>query len=483
MKLIGLFLIISIVPSIFSQKTLIKNTRYDEASGILTDQKNSPINGIVYDTYGKRKISWEKEYQDGRLNGLSQEWSNSGELISQCYFRKGKKEGLQKFWRVNGNLFYEENFISNELDGVRKYFFDSGKLFYEENYAKGKLNGIYKIYYSNGQLLKECVYNDGHVDGSHKTWFENAKIKTESFYQNGILDGFRKVWFENGVLAYENNTKNGLLNGVNKGWFENGKIKFENTFENDKLTGIQRYYDENGNVVSESNLINGNGKIMLKGKNGNELFERIYKDSMLFSEKRWSDSGKIIYYRDEDSLKVWFENGKICSVSSYQDKKLIDKKCWTINGQNYVESFSPMCEYDLDNDGVCDSRDECPELAGEFGNNGCPFNEIQDNMSDSLFLADFPGGEVELQNFLGENVKFPEICMDMDAQGRVFMKFCIEKDGSISNIQVETNRTGCDEFVNEATRVLNKMPKWAPGEVSGVLKRVICRLPFNFRIY
>jgi protein TonB len=72
--------------------------------------------------------------------------------------------------------------------------------------------------------------------------------------------------------------------------------------------------------------------------------------------------------------------------------------------------------------------------------------------------------------------------MDMDAQGRVFMKFCVEKDGSISNIQVETNRTGCDEFVKEATRVLNKMPKWSPGEVSGEPKRVICRLPFNFKI-
>ena len=87
-----------------------------------------------------------------------------------------------------------------------------------------------------------------------------------------------------------------------------------------------------------------------------------------------------------------------------------------------------------------------------------------------------------IQKFLGENVKFPEICMDMDAQGRVFMKFTVEKDGSITNITVETNRTGCDEFVKEATRVLNKMPKWSPGEVGGDAKRTVCRLPFNFKI-
>ena len=219
-------------------------------------------------------------------------------------------------------------------------------------------------------------------------------------------------------------------------------------------------------------------QIILKGKNDNEVFERVYKDSVLYSEKRWSDVGKIIYNRLQDSLYVWYENGKLCSVSSFMDKEF-DENCWMTNGQKYDLTNITGCESDLDKDGVCDCNDRCPELAGEFDNYGCPFNQIQNKYSDSYF----PGGEIELQTFLAENIKFPEICMDMDAQGRVFMKFCIEKDGSISNIQVETNRTGCDEFVNEATRVLNKMPKWAPGEVSGVPKRVICRLPFNFRIY
>jgi protein TonB len=135
---------------------------------------------------------------------------------------------------------------------------------------------------------------------------------------------------------------------------------------------------------------------------------------------------------------------------------------------------------DLDDDGVVNDVDLCPEEYGPASNDGCPEQEEVVEFPD--VEASFPGGEKELQKFLGENVKFPEICMDMDAQGRVFMKFTVEKDGSITNITVETNRTGCDEFVKEATRVLNKMPKWSPGEVGGDAKRTVCRLPFNFKI-
>ncbi|MBM3452062.1 MAG: TonB family protein [Bacteroidetes bacterium] len=156
----------------------------------------------------------------------------------------------------------------------------------------------------------------------------------------------------------------------------------------------------------------------------------------------------------------------------------IDDKCPDQFGPS--ENGGCPIDNDLDDDGVLNEVDLCPEEYGPASNNGCPEQEEAIEFPD--VEAAFPGGEVALQKFLGENVKFPEICMDMDAQGRVFMKFTVEKDGSITNISVETNRTGCDEFVKEATRVLNKMPKWFAGEVGGDKKRTVCRLPFNFKI-
>ena len=70
----------------------------------------------------------------------------------------------------------------------------------------------------------------------------------------------------------------------------------------------------------------------------------------------------------------------------------------------------------------------------------------------------------------------------MNAQGRVFAKFCVEKNGSITNIIIERNRTGCNDFAKEVKRVLRMMPKWATGEVGGAAKRTFMRYPFNFTI-
>jgi len=94
----------------------------------------------------------------------------------------------------------------------------------------------------------------------------------------------------------------------------------------------------------------------------------------------------------------------------------------------------------------------------------------------------FPGGELELQKFFAENLKFPVDCMDSNFYGRIDMKFIVEKDGSISSIQINEKQLGCAELVNEAKRVLMLMPKWIPGEVEGIKKRVLVRIPFIIKL-
>ena len=91
----------------------------------------------------------------------------------------------------------------------------------------------------------------------------------------------------------------------------------------------------------------------------------------------------------------------------------------------------------------------------------------------------FPGGELELQKFFAENLNFPVDCMDSNFYGRIEMKFIVEKDGSISTIQIDEKKLGCAQLVIEATRVLMLMPKWIPGEVQGLKKRVLVKLPLT----
>lgn len=94
--------------------------------------------------------------------------------------------------------------------------------------------------------------------------------------------------------------------------------------------------------------------------------------------------------------------------------------------------------------------------------------------------ATFPGGAAALQKWIGENIQYPQTAIDMNDQGRVYLSFVVEPDGSISNIVVE--RGVSSELDREAKRVVRAMPKWTPGEAKGRKARTRCRLPINFTI-
>jgi protein TonB len=92
----------------------------------------------------------------------------------------------------------------------------------------------------------------------------------------------------------------------------------------------------------------------------------------------------------------------------------------------------------------------------------------------------FPGGESEMYKFLGEHMSYPEKARDKNVQGRVYVSFIVEKDGSISSIKVLRGiGSGCDK---EAIRVVKSMPKWTPGYQKGKAVRVRYNLPILFKL-
>ena len=70
--------------------------------------------------------------------------------------------------------------------------------------------------------------------------------------------------------------------------------------------------------------------------------------------------------------------------------------------------------------------------------------------------------------------------MDKEIAGRVFVSFVVEKDGSVSNVEVKRGiGGGCDE---ESDRVNKAMPKWKPGKMKGEPVRVSYMMPITFRL-
>ena len=93
-------------------------------------------------------------------------------------------------------------------------------------------------------------------------------------------------------------------------------------------------------------------------------------------------------------------------------------------------------------------------------------------------MPSFPGGEKPLLKFLRKNTNYPEFSREINSQGTVYVSFVVEKDGSISGIQI---LDGVDKHINkESIRVIQSMPKWKPGEQMGKKVRVRQILPIKF---
>ena len=114
-----------------------------------------------------------------------------------------------------------------------------------------------------------------------------------------------------------------------------------------------------------------------------------------------------------------------------------------------------------------------------------PIEEEEEIGEEEIFQVvenqpEFPGGMSELYVFLQKNVKYPPIAKESGIQGRVFVNFVVERNGSISNVKVLRGiGGGCDE---EAIRVVKSMPKWKPGKQRGKAVRVSFNLPIKFTL-
>lgn len=93
------------------------------------------------------------------------------------------------------------------------------------------------------------------------------------------------------------------------------------------------------------------------------------------------------------------------------------------------------------------------------------------------YMPEFPGGREKLFEYLANNIKYPEEAVKNKIEGTVFITFVIEKDGSVTNIELLRGiDKACDE---EAVRVVKNMPKWKAGKLEDGSK---CRVQFNLPI-
>jgi protein TonB len=93
-------------------------------------------------------------------------------------------------------------------------------------------------------------------------------------------------------------------------------------------------------------------------------------------------------------------------------------------------------------------------------------------------MPDFPGGQEAMNKFIQGKIVYPKEALEKNKEGRVYIQFIIEKDGSQTQFEIVRGLGfGLDSAALSAVR---QMPKWIPGKQDGKAVRVKCVIPVEF---
>lgn len=141
-------------------------------------------------------------------------------------------------------------------------------------------------------------------------------------------------------------------------------------------------------------------------------FEKYYPNGALKAK------GKYHLNSYDDTLKGYYPNGALKRIDIFCDGKLIEGKCFGIDGKDTLHF---------------------------------PFYQ------QALFPKDS-----ELMKYVQMNMVYPQVAKEQGIQGKCFLRFKVNPDGSISDVAVVRGIPGCPECDQEALRIIEEMPNWVP---------------------
>ncbi len=207
---------------------------------------------------------------------------------------------------------------------------------------------------------------------------------------------------------------------------------------------------------------------------GSYNFYKVLRDSIKYPSKNWKikSEGKVVVLFEIDTLGAMRNCIVAKGIGGEYDSEALNslKKAqqnWIparLGGKKYATRFSIVCDFKLDGAPPDLKAKKTPYYGSKLlrgiivtRNKGVWFSDEEP--------AEFVGGQEGLAKWLSKNLKYPPSASRMGLEGKVYVKFIIEPDGSITNAEVLKGfDAACDQ---EALRVVSIMPKWKPGKQSG----------------
>ena len=97
-------------------------------------------------------------------------------------------------------------------------------------------------------------------------------------------------------------------------------------------------------------------------------------------------------------------------------------------------------------------------------------------------MPEYKGGMDAMFAFIKKNLNYPDYEKRNEIQGNVYVRFVVEKDGTLTRPEILRSVDGAKNFDSEVLRVIQEMPKWIPGENNGEKVPVYMTIPFQFKL-
>lgn len=286
-----------------------------------------------------------------------------------------------------------------------------------------------------GQYLTKKLVNE---IGSFEYYDEQGNLETVEFYADGKLEGIRTSYYPSGKTKVFENYENGQRHGEYREYYEDSTMRAEATFVHGNIQGSAHRYSKSGKRLLEMNIdTSGNG-----------------------------------------SMQSFYLNGDL-----YQNGQFEKYRCvGTWNSYNRGNEIAKTDEYSKTNETGSSSNTYRRSLHTNFyffKTHDFEILEIEGVVHYPDKEAEFPQGQMTLQKYIVSNIKYPEEAINKGVQGKAYLYFVVEIDGSISNVTVAKSPRLLKE---ESIRIVEGMPNWQPGEYKKEKVRTICRLPIVYTL-
>lgn len=206
-----------------------------------------------------------------------------------------------------------------------------------------------------------------------------------------------------------------------------------------------------------------------------------------------TESGKLVTGDIKFQVKEYYKTSDIllANLTTTSNKDILET-----GGMLHIEAFYNGEKCKLKKEATIeiafptkDKKDDMQLFSGSWSSDKINWTlqatKIDEKKETTVFsvvetMAEFPGGQQKLMEYLSENIKYPRTAKENGIQGTVYIGFIVNENGEIENIRV---LRGVAPSLNQAAiSVVEHMPKWTPGKKRGENVKVNMEIPIRFSL-